>query len=105
MTNKIGLCDKEGLRRMREKNSEIEVEGNVRPRKTPGNDTRRRSPGQAKADKIVAELERYRARVAANEERLRTGLAADGSPLTSLQRTNLEEITARQRAYLLDLSS
>ena len=90
---------------MIEKNSEIEVEGDGRPRKTSGDDTRRRKPGQAKAEKLVAELERYRARVVANEERLRTGLAADGSPLTNLQRTNLEEITARQRAHLLELSS
>lgn len=90
---------------MIEKNSEIEVEGNGHRRKTATTDARRRKPGQAKADKVVAELERYRTRVAANEERLRTGLTADGSPLTDLQRTNLEEITARQRAHLLGLSS
>jgi hypothetical protein len=42
--------------------------------------------------------------VADNEERLRTGKAPDGTPLTDLQRRNLEEITARQRERLLDLS-
>jgi hypothetical protein len=90
---------------MKEKNSALEAEGNGHPQKAARSEARRQKPGQAKADKVVAELERYRARVATNEERLRTGQAADGSPLTNLQRTNLEEITARQRAHLLDLSS
>ncbi len=90
---------------MEETNSEVEVGGNGHPRKPAGADAQRRKPGQAKADKLMAELEHYRARVAANEERLRTGQAADGTPLSDLQRTNLEEITARQRARLLELSS
>ncbi len=89
---------------MDEKNSEVEVEGKGHPRKTPNENTRRK-PGQAKADKLLAELDHYRARVTANEERLRTGQAADGTQLSDLQRTNLEEITARQRARLLELSS
>jgi len=90
---------------MKEKNSEIEVEGNGHPQKTATAGTGRRKPGQAKAEKVVAELEHYRARVAANEERLRNGQAADGTPLSDVQRTNLEEVIARQRARLLELSS
>jgi len=38
--------------------------------------------GQVKMDKLLAEVERYRARIADNEERLRTDKAADGTPLT-----------------------
>lgn len=89
---------------MKEKNAEIEMEGNGHPPKTttPG---ARRKPGQAKADKVLAELDHYRERLAANEERLRTGQAVDGTPLTDLQRTNLEDVIARQRARLLELSS
>ena len=60
--------------------------------------------GRMKSDKLLAEIEHYRERVADNEERLRTGKATDGTPLTDLQRRNLEEITARQRERLLDLS-
>jgi hypothetical protein len=89
---------------MNEKNSEIEAEGNGRPPKTSTVSTRRK-PGQAKADKALAELEHYRTRLAANEERLRTGQSADGSPLSELQRRNLEEVIDRQRARLLELSS
>jgi len=89
---------------MNEKNAGIEREGNGHPPQstTPG---ARRKPGQAKADKVLVELEHYRTRLAANEERLRTGQAADGMPLSDLQRTNLEEVIARQRARLLELSS
>jgi hypothetical protein len=90
---------------MKQKNAVIETEGNGHPPQTTAPGTRRRKPGQAKADKVLAELEHYRARVAANEERLRTGQAADGTPLSDLQRTNLEEVIARQRARLLELSS
>jgi hypothetical protein len=90
---------------MKEKNSDIETEGNGHPSKTGTAATGRRKPGQAKADKVLAEIEHYRARLAANEERLRTGQAADGTPLSDLQRTNLEEVIARQRARLLELSS
>ena len=90
---------------MKEKNSGMEMEGNGHPEKTAAAGTKRRKPGQAKAEKVVAELEQYRARVAANEERLRTGQAADGTPLSDVQRTNLEEVIARQRARLLELSS
>lgn len=89
---------------MNEKNSEIEAEGNGTPPKTATVGTRRK-PGRAKADKALAELEHYRTRLAANEERLRTGQAADGTPLSDLQRRNLEEVIARQRARLLELSS
>jgi hypothetical protein len=60
--------------------------------------------GQVKMDKLLAEVERYRARIADNEERLRTDKAADGTPLTDLQRTNLRGIIARQREHLLELS-
>jgi hypothetical protein len=89
---------------MEEKNAEIESEDNGQPprKTTPGT---RRKPGQAKADKVLAEIEHYRERLAANEERLSSGLAVDGTPLTELQRTNLEEVVARQRARLLELSS
>jgi hypothetical protein len=90
---------------MNEKDAGIETEGNGHTPQTTTQSTRRRKPGQAKADKVLAELEHYRARVAANEERLRTGQAADGTPLSQLQRTNLEEVIARQRARLLELSS
>jgi hypothetical protein len=90
---------------MNQKNAGIETEGNGHPPQTTTHGTRRRKTGQAKADKVLAELEHYRDRVAANEERLRTGKASDGTPLTDLQRTNLEEIIARQRARLLELSS
>jgi hypothetical protein len=90
---------------MTEKNSGIDIEVNGHQQKTSTTGTSRRKPGQAKGDKLIAELEHYRARVAANEERLRTGQAADGTPLSDLQRTNLEEIIARQRARLLELSS
>jgi hypothetical protein len=90
---------------MTEKNSEIETKGNGHPPKTTATPAARRKPGQAKADKILAEIEQYRERLAANEARLRTGQAVDGTPLTELQRTNLEEVIARQRARLLELSS
>jgi hypothetical protein len=90
---------------MKEKDSEIELEDNGRPPETGASVTRRRKPGQAKAEKVLAEIEQYRARLAANEERLRTGQAVDGTPLTDLQRTNLIEVIARQKARLLELSS
>jgi hypothetical protein len=90
---------------MKEKNTGIETEGNGHPPEKGASGTQRRKPGQAKADKVLAELEHYRERLAANEERLRTGQAVDGTPLTDLQRTNLEEVIARQRARLLELSS
>ena len=90
---------------MKEKNSGIELEGNGHPPETGTSGTTRRKPGQAKAEKVLAEIEHYRARLAANEERLRTGQAVDGTPLTDLQRTNLSEVIARQRARLLELSS
>lgn len=89
---------------MNEKNSEIEAKGNGDPSKQGTSGTRRK-PGQAKADKALAELEHYRTRLAANEERLRTGQAVDGTPLSDLQRRNLEEVVARQRTRLLELSS
>jgi len=89
---------------MREKNFGIEMESNGHPQKTATAGTKRRKPGQAKAEKVLAELEHYRARVTANEERLRNGQAADGTPLSDVQRTNLEEVIARQRARLLELS-
>ena len=88
---------------MKEKDSGIEAEGNGHPQKTATAGARRK-PGQAKADKMLAELEHYRTRLAVNEERLRTGQAADGTPLSDLQRNNLEEVIARQRARLLELS-
>jgi hypothetical protein len=90
---------------MKEKNSEIETEGNGRAPEKEAAGVKRRKPGQAKADKVSAEIEQYRARLAANEERLRTGQAVDGTPLTDIQRTNLSEVIARQRARLLELSS
>jgi tetrahydromethanopterin S-methyltransferase subunit F len=90
---------------MKEKDSEIELEGSERAPEKEAAVTKRRKPGQAKADKVSAEIEQYRARLAANEERLRTGLAVDGTPLTDIQRTNLSEVIARQRARLLELSS
>ena len=89
---------------MKEKDSASEPNINGRPRggarKGAGG-----KAGRGKSDKLLAEIEHYRERVAANEERLRTGTAPDGTPLTDLQRRNLEEITARQRERLLDLSS
>lgn len=89
---------------MKEKDSAPEPKINGRPRggagKGPGG-----KAGRVKSDKLLAEIEHYRERVAENEERLRTGMAPDGTPLTDLQRRNLEEITARQRERLLDLSS
>lgn len=90
---------------MEEKNAGIKMEANGHTQKTGRVGTKRRKPGQAKSDKALAELEQYRERVAANEERLLTGQAVDGTPLTDLQRTNLEEIIARQRERLLELSS
>ena len=51
-----------------------------------------------------AKLEHYRRRVAENEARLRSGTAADGAPLTELQRANLETIIEIQRGHLLELS-
>ncbi|HEY9403660.1 MAG TPA: hypothetical protein VIQ24_13435 [Pyrinomonadaceae bacterium] len=89
---------------MKEKNSSLEPENNSHPQKATRKGAGSRG-SQAKSDKLVAEVERYRARVADNEERLRTSRASDGTPLTDLQRTNLEEIIARQRARLLELSS
>lgn len=94
----------EAKRWVKEMNSELELNGNSGPQKTSGKSTGRKS-GQAKAAKLLAELEHYRMRVADNEERLRTGKAYDGTPLTDLQRTNLEEIIERQRQRILDLSS
>jgi hypothetical protein len=64
-----------------------------------------RKPGTAKAAKLAAEVEHYRARLAKNEERLRTGEASDGTPLTKLQRANLEEIISKQRERLIELSA
>ena len=61
--------------------------------------------GRVKSEKLLAEIGHYRERAADNEERLRTGEAPDGTPLTDLRRRNLEEITARQRERLLDLTS
>ena len=88
---------------MKEKDSIPEPKINGRPRggarKAAG------KAGRVKSDKLLAEIEHYRGRVADNEERLRTGKAPDGTPLTDLQRKNLEEITARQRERLLDFSS
>lgn len=84
------------------------MEGNGHPTEKDAKgaaEPKRRKPGQAKADKVSAEIENYRARLAANEERLRTGQAVDGTPLTELQRANLAEVIARQRARLLELSS
>lgn len=89
---------------MKEKDSAPEPKINGRPR----GDARKGASGKAgrmKSDKLMAEIEHYRERVADNEERLRTGQAPDGTPLTDIQRRNLEEITARQRERLLDLSS
>ena len=65
----------------------------------------KRKPGAAKAAKLAAEVEHYRTRLARNEERLRTGKASDGTPLTELQRTNLEEIISKQRERLIELSA
>ncbi len=67
---------------MKEKNSELELDGNGYPQKTARKGTGRKL-GQAKAAKLLAELEHYRACVADNEERLRAGKASDGTPLTS----------------------
>jgi hypothetical protein len=89
---------------MKEKDSAPEPKINGRPRggarKGDGGKI-----GRVRSDKLLAEIEHYRERVADNEERLRTGKAPDGTSLTDLQRRNLEEITARQRQRLLDLSS
>ena len=89
---------------MKEKDSTPEPKINGRPRvgarKGAGG-----KGGRVKSDRLLGEIEHYRERVADNEERLRTGKAPDGTPLTDLQRRNLEEITARQRERLLDLSS
>jgi hypothetical protein len=89
---------------MKEKDStsEPKINGRLRggARKAAGGEA-----GRVKSDKLLAEIEHYRERVADNEERLRAGTAPDGTPLTELQRRNLEEITARQRERLLDLSS
>ena len=62
-------------------------------------------PGTAKAAKLEAEVEYYRARLSENEERLRAGEASDGSPLTELQRANLEKIISKQRERLIELSA
>jgi hypothetical protein len=88
---------------MKEKDSAPESKINGRPR----GGARKGTGGKAsrvKSDRLLAEIEHYRERVADNEERLRTGKAPDGTPLTDPQRRNLEEITARQRERLLDLS-
>ena len=87
---------------MTEKDSASETKINGRPR--GGARKGGGKAGRVKSDKLLAEVEHYRERVADNEERLRTGKALDGTPLTDLQRRNLEEITARQRERLLDLS-
>jgi hypothetical protein len=86
---------------MREKDSAPEPKINGRPR----GGARKGTDGKVKSDKLLAEIEHYRERLADNEERLRTGKAQDGTSLTDLQRRNLEEIVARQRQRLLDLSS
>jgi hypothetical protein len=89
---------------MKEKDSTSEPKINGRPRGGARKGTGGKA-GRVKSDRLLAEIEHYRERVADNEERLRTGKAPDGTPLTDLQRRNLEEITARQRERLLDLSS
>jgi hypothetical protein len=45
-------------------------------------------------------MERLTLRVAENEQRLKSGLAADGQPLTTLQVENLREIVKLQREKL-----
>ena len=89
---------------MKEKDSAPEPKINGRPPGGAGKGAGGKA-GRVKSDKKLAEIEHYRERVADNEERLRTGKAPDGTPLTDLQRRNLEEITTRQRERLLDLSS
>lgn len=89
---------------MKEKNSAPEPKINGRPRGGARNGAGGKV-GRVKSDKLLAEIEHYRERVADNEERLRTGKSPDGTSLTDLQHRNLEEITARQRQRLLDLSS
>jgi hypothetical protein len=89
---------------MKEKDSAPEPKINGRPRGGARKGTGGKV-GRVRSDKILAEIEHYRERVADNEERLRTGKAPDGTPLMDVQRRNLEEITARQRQRLLDLSS
>lgn len=64
-----------------------------------------RKPGAAKAAKLKAEVEHYRTRVTENEERLLTGKASDGTPLTELQRANLAEIISKQRERLIEISA
>ena len=54
--------------------------------------------GQSK--KKAEERERLSSRVEENEQRLKSGLAADGQPLTPLQVENLREIINLQREKL-----
>ena len=54
--------------------------------------------GQSK--KQAEERERLTLRVGENEQRLKSGLAADGQPLTPLQIENLREIVRLQREKL-----
>jgi hypothetical protein len=88
---------------MKAKNSELKPEGkrNLRRNARKGEGSK---SGQVKSAKLASELEHYRARLADNEERLGTGVASDGTPLTAIQRANLEQIIARQRARLIELS-
>jgi hypothetical protein len=64
-----------------------------------------RKRGAVKSAKLEAEVEHYRLRLAENEERLRSGKTSDGTPLTELQRANLEEIISKQRERLIELSA
>lgn len=59
---------------------------------------------RVKAKSRVAEREHYARRIAVNEERLRTGLTADGPPMTAHQIETTRQIIEQQREKLNAIS-
>ena len=55
---------------------------------------------RSQSDKQAKARDQLSKKVEENEKRLRSGLAADGQPLTPTQVENLREITDRQRERL-----
>lgn len=56
-------------------------------------------------EKIEEERARYQAKIEANERRLRAGETADGKPLTPEQIKTTEDILARQRQHVADITT
>jgi hypothetical protein len=72
---------------------------------TPAIDVSGAQPGKAKAARgkgknRAAEREHYARQIEANEERLRTGLTVDGTPMTAHQMETTRQVIEQQREKL-----